>query len=162
MKRVIVSAENTSGTTWYEITAQDILKNATYAKNIWIKYKLENYPLDECINLYYMDGSKVYDNILYYCDTDYAPILIDGEEVDPIDALDLFDLEDISEYISKNTPPSISGRFTDDDFEFRNNEIDRLFEVLISEYPAKQVIEDGEDLGFDLEYEKEHLSEYLN
>ena len=162
MKRMILAAEEFGGnSTWYKIKAEDILKYSSYRNNVWIKYKLEHEPLEKCINLYYMDGSKVYGDTLYYLKTDYSDIEVDGEEVDPVDALDLYELEDLSEYISDILPVEVVRNITDDDILFENNEIEPMFEELIQIYPADQVFEDADELKLYLEYEKEHLDEYL-
>lgn len=145
-KQSITSAQNT-GTTWYEITRDDILKNSLWAKNIWINYRISEYPLYEALNFKSLEGSFATEDVLYYLVTDYNTISVNGEEVEPDEASDYFEIRDLQSYISKTDVQEQAKRITDSDISWEDVDIEEIAKELLNFNDLESVAKDAEDIG---------------
>jgi len=97
MKKLIKSDNNvrsTKGTTFYRMTIDQIKDAFKDSYNIWISKTFDELGLD-AINFDMLYGSaQDYNGLMYYCDSDGYEIDIDGEMVDPEEALNSYDPED--------------------------------------------------------------------
>ena len=148
MKRLrkITAADENLGTTFYVITKDEIEKNITPKNNIWIQSRLNDYPLEDALNLDYLDGSKVIDGVLYYCDTDYKEITVNGEEVNPEEALDNFSIKELASYISDNAPSSILNTFTENEISWEDVNISEFARDLLETNNLEEVAKDAEEI----------------
>ena len=89
-----------TGTVYYKCTLDQIIDALSKEdENLWLQYALKEYGW-KALNLdTYMFGSKIINNLLYLCKTDGYYINIDGEEVDPEEALDEYPLDKLAAYI---------------------------------------------------------------
>lgn len=120
-----------TGTTYYKTNLGDIL-NAFMSDehNVWIYAILDKYGYDALDIENNLFGSAIIGDDLYICKTDGEYILVDGEYIDPENAIDYAGVDAISDYIEDAT----------DDIIFR----------YISEYELATDILDIEELAMDL------------
>ena len=116
-----------SGTTFYYITEDDLLKFYDKSDNCILRYIVENEGFD-AFDLEKLYGSELFGDIFYLCVTDGNEIMIDGEMVAPEEVLAMYAPEDISEY------------------EKHGN--DGIIRRYLSEYEMKEV--DLDDVAFDM------------
>lgn len=147
LRKITAADENTSGTTFYIVTKDQIENNISPKNNIWIKYRLRDYPLEESLNLDYLDGSRVIDDILYYCDTNYEEITVNGEQVNPEEALFQYSLEDLATYISEDTPNSVLKTFTENEISWKDIDISEFAKELLETDSLEDVARDAESIG---------------
>lgn len=90
------------GTTFYPISAERLLKALDRSKKKLNKFFVDilRYTDLSALNLDSFYGSQIdeVNNIFYLCVTDGKPIEVNGEEVDPAEALDKYSIEDLSQY----------------------------------------------------------------
>ena len=144
-REYIKSAEE-PGSIWYKITREDLLNNMLWKDNVWISERLKYYPLDDSINIEDLDGSYATEDTLYFLVTDYSPIIIDGEEIEPEEALEEYSLKDIENYINDNPPKDIIQRITDSDISWAGIDIDTCAKDLLDIESFSKVVEDAQDI----------------
>lgn len=89
-----------TGTAYYKCTLDQVIDALSKEdENLWLVYALKEYGWKALNFDTYMFGSKVINNLLYLCKTDGYYINIDGEEVDPEEALDEYPLDKLAAYI---------------------------------------------------------------
>lgn len=88
------------GTVFYETSIDDIIDTLeNYDSNLFLMNELQQNGLD-AINLHNtLYGSAIIDGMLYICVSDGYNILVNDEEVNPLTALNTYDLNDLSAYI---------------------------------------------------------------
>lgn len=90
------------GTTFYPIPAERLLKAFDRARKKLNKFFVDiiRYTDLEALNVDEFYGSQIdtVNRVLYLCVTDGKPIKVNGEEVDPEEALDKYTIEDLAEY----------------------------------------------------------------
>lgn len=116
-----------SGTTFYYITEDDLLKFYDKNDNGILRFIVDRDGFD-AFDLDKLYGSQLFGDILYLCVTDGNEIMVDGELVAPEEVLDIYTPEDISEY-EKHANDGIIRRY-------------------LSEYEMKEV--DLDDVAFDM------------
>ena len=90
--------EGVGSTVFYTITESQLLKHYDADDNYIVRYIVSENGFDafEIDNMY---GSKLIGDILYLCVTDGNDIIVNGEEIFPEDALDMYDISALSAYI---------------------------------------------------------------
>ena len=147
MKRLIYAAKDLITTTFYRITKGDILNKTVIKDNIWARYIIQNYDLEEVLDLEYLNGSAVIDDCLYICDSDYSDIEVNGKSVNPDEALDLFTLDELSDYISFDPPENIVRRVTLKEIFWKGLNIKEIAKELLNKYEFSELARDGKELG---------------
>ena len=154
MKPVLSADENPKvtleqGTKFYVITNEMILENSPWANNCWFNWVLTNYTLDDILDLDYLDGSEVIDDDLYLCVTNYDPIFVGNEEVDPLDALNDFSLEQLRNegLIDDNPSPEIIRKITDSEINWMAIDIDSTAQEMLNYDTLAKVAYDAIDLN---------------
>lgn len=132
MKRYIKSAQDFP-TIFYRVTidqAKEAIEDSDL--NIFLKAAFDYYEW-QCLDIEHgLHGSEVNNNILYLCDTNGDDILVDGREVDPISALDYYDIDELANYVKDATPNII--------VDFLNEDTITEFDVDVI---GTKLIEDG-------------------
>ena len=123
LRKITAADENTSGTTFYIVTKDQIENNISPKNNIWIKYRLRDYPLEESLNLDYLDGSN------------------------PEEALFQYSLEDLATYISEDTPNSVLKTFTENEISWKDIDISEFAKELLETDSLEDVARDAESIG---------------
>lgn len=137
-----------AGTQFYRITTQMLVNNSPYYKdNCWAVEMLESLPLDRVLKVESLWGSKVIDDVLYFCKTDGEELEIGGEFVDPEDALETFNLSALSKYIVDKVPKEIYREITDSDLNIGAIDVDNMAIDLINANDFRMVVNDARDLG---------------
>lgn len=98
-------------TTFYKVNLDDVISYYEN-KNAWI-YAAFKYEGFDCLNIKDMYGSKIIDDTLYLCVTNGVDIDVNGESVDPEEALDKYSIDDLSEYIKDATDKVIRDELDD-------------------------------------------------
>lgn len=95
-------SEDVSGTTFYVIPAEKLVKALDKSKRNLNKFFIDiiRYTDLTCLNIDDLYGSQIdeVNNVLYLCISNGQPIQVNGEEVDPFEALDKYTIEDLSQY----------------------------------------------------------------
>lgn len=133
---------------WYKLSIDDILNNSHWGNNIWVKKRLEDYPLEEALRLNLLDGSFVKNEYLYYLKTDYTPIEIMGEEIDPLDVMyeeRIINSKEFKEYVEND--PTIAIEITDSEISWEDININEFAIKLLEEgYTLAEVAQDANAL----------------
>lgn len=131
MKRYIRGAV-TFGTRFFKIPI-DVLKKAAEDENILLKTLIDEEGWG-AINIDGMYGSKVIGDTLYYCETDGEPIQVNGQEVDPEEALEEFQVDDLSDFIYDPSEDEIKKMISE--YDIMPFDIDAIAEELITSHKA--------------------------
>lgn len=108
----VMQASSVLGTSYYKISLEDIIKSIDSNRvNLFLKYAMNMYGLS-AINLDTLFGSKIIDNTLYLCVTNGQDIEVNGDLVDPENALENYTLEDLDTYISEASDRCILSHIT--------------------------------------------------
>ena len=121
------------GTTYYKATLDQVID--VYLgkyENVILSFLLGTLEWDVLNFRSALYGSDVIDDVLYICVTDGMPIDVNGEEVDPEEALQDYDISELSEYIKPADSEIISKYVTE--YEFNPIDIDSV---------AVEMLEDG-------------------
>lgn len=130
-------------TVFYKTTVNDV-KKYLKKENIWLKMVFDLYEWN-CININDMLGSKIIDNVLYICESDFAVFEIDGEDVDPVSMLSDFDIDEIQDFIEPVTTDILKQRLTH--YEFKIKDINEIaFDLIVSGYDFKEIVEAAYDI----------------
>ena len=90
------------GTTFYAIPAERLLKAFDRSRKKLNKFFVDiiRYTDLEALNPNSFYGSHIdtVNNVFYLCVSDGKPIKVNGEEIDPDEALDKYTIEDLAEY----------------------------------------------------------------
>ena len=119
----ITSAENTDnqindGTIYYKTTVEEIIDTLKDQEaNPWLIAAFQNDGYDAIDFKHNLYGSAVLDDGLYICVTDGHDIEVNGEEVDPEDALEDYSVDELSKYIQPATPDIIKRWITPDEIK---------------------------------------------
>lgn len=138
--RVSIKADSAQqgGTRFYKIPKSDLIDYAWKSDgNVWIDSLLKDHFDDNILEDVMFLGSRVIDGSLYYCVSDLLPIEVDGEYVDPENALDDYSLKDLSGYIVDPAPRSVIEKVDFDDLSFSGVDLEAM---------AIAILEDGESL----------------
>lgn len=142
MKRV--AAANTEdqriqGTTFYQASEEDIERYYHNSDNCIIEYLIHSQGL-EAFDLDSMYGSAIIDDMLYVCVTDGDYIAVgDDLEVNPEEALETYDLEDLQSYIRPITNAIIRRYVSQYEMEFPDID-DLALEMLEKDYSFTQIV----------------------
>lgn len=143
MKRVITAAntedQRIQGTTFYQASEEDIKRYYHDSDNCIIEYLIHSRGF-EALDLDSMYGSAVIDDMLYICVTDGDYIVVgDDVEVNPEEALETYDLDDLQRYIKPITD-TIIRRYVSE-YEMKFPDIDDLaLEMLEKDYSFTQIV----------------------
>lgn len=130
----ITAATEDGGTKYYKISRDDLASSmSSRYDNVWTDWLLENRFEESIIDDVLFDGSSIKGDDLYYCITDYLPIDVDGEEVNPEEALALYSLSSLSEYIVESVPDSVLKKISEDDFNWGSVDIEDVAIALLSD-----------------------------
>ena len=111
------------GTAFYAVTEDQLKDYYKDEENGVIRYLVEEYGFD-VFDLEKLYGSATIDGVLYICDTDGVPIEVDGQEVDPEDALETFSIDELAYYIIDADDSIIKRYLTDHELaEFNIDEV---------------------------------------
>ena len=101
------------GTIYYRVT-EDALKDVLDKSDNFIFRYLVNTKGLNCFDLEdNLLGSMIIDNDLYICQTDGKDISVADTEVDPYDALDMYSIEELSDYIVDADEDIIKSKLTE-------------------------------------------------
>lgn len=143
----IIQTADTGGTVWYRITKDQIIENSLWGDNVWIKSRLDQYPLYAALNLDSLEGSFATEDELYLMVSDYKSIIINGEEIEPEEVANIYDLEDIEEYINDNPTNQVMRSITDSDISWSGIDINEFAKDLLDEYSLEIIARDADDIG---------------
>ncbi len=137
-----VHPAKTSGTTFYAVTLEQIID--TYSKpdnNVWIMQSFIESGWDAIDYDNNLFGSQIIDDVLYICVTDGRDIIIDDENVDPEEALELYDIDDLGEYIQPASDQVIKKYITE--YELNMPDFDKWAPSMISsKYDFTKLVDD--------------------
>lgn len=146
----IYSAKNpaqSAGTTYYMVDldeAIDILDNDK--SNCWVFISLREYGWD-CLDMdNNLFGSAIIDDTLYICITDGTDVYVDGKAVNPEDALEEYDIEDLADYIVPATDKIVERYISQ--YELKTPDFNELAPLLIESRDFERMVKDMEE--FDL------------
>lgn len=142
---VPVTAATKSGTIFYKAEFQTV-KDVLSKVNVWIDYALRGEGFDAIDFKRGMFGSAVIDNILYICQTDGQELNINGTLVDPEEALEKCNIEDLADYIEDATDDIIKSNITEYEIQF-NNITALALDMLNDGYEFKEIYEAAEEIG---------------
>ena len=143
----------TIGTTYYKLTpdfVEDEIRNDKFSNLIL----LESFLLFgwDAFDMDYLEdsGSLIIGDNLYLCITDGKDIYVDGVSVDPFDALQDFDLDELDEYIKDGDDPSLKlvHRYLTTDELNPDMDIEAVVESLLQNYRFVDILEDANDVFF--------------
>lgn len=144
MKIYGASSSLVEGTTFYRVTPDQIRRYYSDDDNIIVKYLVRNEGL-QAFDIDQIYGSALIGSDAYICVNDGEPIEVDGEEVDPEDALELFDIEDLQEYI-QDADDEIIRRYLSM-YELDEFDLDSVaIELLSAGYSFVAIAQAAEDL----------------
>lgn len=138
-----VNPAQNPGTTFYSATVDDIIDAyGDVTLNAWIRQAFVDRGLDAIDYDHNLYGSAIIDDVLYICVTDGYDIEVNGEEVDPEEALSEYTPEDLSDYIKPATAEIIRRNITEYELitpDFESWAIDLLrdgysFSKLVTDY----------------------------
>lgn len=138
-----VNPAQNPGTTFYSATVDDIIDAyGDVTLNAWIRQAFVDRGLDAIDYDHNLYGSAIIDDVLYICVTDGYDIEVNGEEVDPEEALSEYTPEDLSDYIKPATAEIIRRYITEYELktpDFESLAIDLLrdghtFSKLVTDY----------------------------
>ena len=113
--KAATATETKSDTVFYAIKLQDALDYFSKSgKNCWIWAALYNNGFDNIDTEGKLIGSVDIDDVLYICDTDGEDIEVNGESVNPEEALNEFTPDELSEYVVEATDRDIRRFITED------------------------------------------------
>ena len=141
------SFDQTDGTKWYRITKEQLLKYNLWRSNVWIKERISQYPLDEVLNLDSLEGSIVEEDQLYLMVSDFDDIEVNGEMINPLDAIEEFGLKGLENYIVQEAPVDVVHSIIDSDISWRGIDINQFAKDLLDDYDLKLVAQDAEEIG---------------
>lgn len=149
MKKLLkpVTAAKGDSPIWFKLTQDAIIQGSIWGDNIWFRYILETYPLDEALNINSLEGSKVIDGALYYADTTEIEIDLNGETISIDEVLDKYEPEDLGSLIEENPDPSKAKAITSVDVNLNIIDVNSVARLLLREHDLTQVAVDAEDLG---------------
>lgn len=146
----IYSAKNPAqsvGTTYYMVDldeAIDILDNDK--SNCWVFISLRENGWD-CLDMdNNLFGSAIIDDTLYICITDGSDVYVDGKAVDPEEALEEYDVEDLADYILPATDKIVERYISP--YELKTPDFNELAPLLIESRDFERMVKDMEE--FDL------------
>lgn len=146
-KTNIFAAENTNGTIFWK-TDLDQIQEALEDSNPFIRValSLDGYKaIDFRYNLF---GSYVDGDTLYICQTNYDPIMVNGEETNPETAMEDFGPEALSNYIQDASDDIVRRYITI--YEVTNFDVDEVATELIQDgYSFRELIDYYNDLDID-------------
>ncbi|MCM1222054.1 MAG: hypothetical protein NC548_47050 [Lachnospiraceae bacterium] len=138
-----VSPAKNSGTTFYSASAEDIIdayRDETL--NVWVRKAFIEEGLDAIDFDHNLFGSKVIDDMLFICVTDGQDIEVNGELVNPEEALEIFTPDELLEYTRQASKNVIRRYITEYEIkipDFDNWAVDLLndgydFSKLVKDY----------------------------
>ena len=141
------STPDGSGTTYYYITEDQLLKFYDKSDNVIMRYLVSENGFDA----FYIEGVPGYamfDDILYICDTDGADIMVNGKSIDPERALMKYTPDDLSEYEERGTDSIIKRYLSEYELaEFDPNEV--VLSMLDTGFADfKEIVKSAKDLGW--------------
>lgn len=140
-----VSPAKNSGTTFYSASADDIIEAyGDVTLNVWVRKAFIERGLEAIDYDRNLFGSKVIDDVLYICVTDGQDIEVDGELVNPEEALEIYTPYELSEYIRPASKDIISRYITEYEIiipDFDNWAIDLLNDV----YDFSKLVKDYQE-----------------
>lgn len=134
------------GTTFYKISPEDV--DRVFNKkdtNMILKEAFKTYGW-EALDIDRMWGSIIDGDYLYLCVTDGYDIEVNGEEVDPESALEMYGVDACSDYVQDGNEDIISSHITE--YEIGDVDIDEIaLSLLQSGYHFSTIVLDAEELG---------------
>lgn len=137
-----------SGTTFYKITEDQLLKFYDKIDNQILRFIVSNNGFD-AFNVDLMYGSKLINRVLYLCVTDGRDIEVKGKMVDPESALDDYGISGVSDYVEDGTDDIIQRYITFYELnltkDFDLNKV--AYDIISGNYADfTQVVKDAEEL----------------
>lgn len=131
--RSITAAEIDQPTAWYEADL-DMVRNALLEENLILYGAIQTHGFDAIKDIdMNIPGSYIDDatDRIYICVTDGSQVIVDGEEVDPDDAMEEYGPEAMQEYIFPATNQMIVSKLTS--YEINNYDLDLVAQDLMDE-----------------------------
>lgn len=133
VKRPITAAAKADQrTVWYEADL-DMVRNALRAENLILYGALETNGFDAIKDIdLNIPGSYIDDGTdrIYICVTDGSQVIVDGEEVDPDDAMEEYGPEELEGYILPATKQIIINKLTS--YEINHYDLDSVVRDLMN------------------------------
>lgn len=145
---VRIAASSDYGTKFYAASLDQILNvlNNDEHSNVWVKYVLTKQGLSALDMKEHFYGSAVFGDTLYICKTDGKDILVDGKHINPEEAFDKYDPEDLTDYIEDASDEVISDSITH--YELKFNDVDGIAkEMLDSGHSIVEMFNDALEIG---------------
>lgn len=144
------AAVGVEGTTFYRIPLEaivDYYSKSSDISRIMILGALETYGWN-AFNIKSLYGSIVDEDVLYLCITDLDTISVNGEQVDPEDALTSgrYDIDDLSSYIEDGNDDIISKYLTEYELDADNWDIDEVADECLKSEVFSDVVASAMDL----------------
>lgn len=136
------------GTAFYQVTADDALEALSQSGGN--KFSMQAFKDNgwDAVNIDDMYGSRIINDVLYICQTDGEEIVVGSALVDPEEALDEFDLDELAEYIHRTTPRVILQFLSP--YDIIIDDVDNLaLELLESGESFKTLVDNYEAFEFD-------------
>lgn len=95
---VMITSATNSGTTYYKADLNDVKKIVDGNSNLFVIYSIFEHGFDD-IQIDQMPGSYIDGDTIYVCFTNGQDININGEDVDPENAIEEFGLEALSAFV---------------------------------------------------------------
>ena len=126
---MVTAATNSGGTIFYRVTL-DLAKDI-----MWDLHKILYGALCvegwNCVDLTYLPGSDIIDDDLYLCVTDGTEINMDGEDIDPEEALNQYSIMELAAYVMDADAEVVRKHLTE--YEISKYDIDDVAEYLIKD-----------------------------
>lgn len=141
---VINEAASTEGTVFYRISNKLVKQTLDNADNLIFRYLVRKNGID-AFNLDKLYGSAVFDDDLYLCKTDGQDISVNGEEVYPEDALELYSPEELKSYIKDGDEAIVKRELTS--YELAGFDLDEVaVELIEGGHSFVEVVEAAYDM----------------
>lgn len=142
------------GTTFYPISEERLLKALDRSKKKLNKFFVDivRYSGVSALDLNDSYGTQIDDvnDTIYLCVSDGKPIKVNGEEIDPYEALDAYTIEDLSEYTEQPSDDTILKNITVYELNpdiLDSNTIDTIVEDNLGKgVHFKEIVKDYEEL----------------
>lgn len=139
----IINAASDPGTIFYRITEDQV--EDLDGDNLFIKEAFNMYGFN-AFDLSTLYGSIVEDNVLYLCKTDGQYITVEGEEVDPEEALSQYGVAACSSYIQDGTPDIIRRNLSGYELNKEYIDVDEIaLSLLQAGHHFREIVEDADD-----------------
>lgn len=141
-----ITAATSIGTTYYTASLDDVISAMrSQGGNIWIYASFKKLGWDAIDFAHNLYGSQVIDNVLYLCITDGHDIDVNGESVNPEEALEDYDVSELSAYIQPADADIIRKYITQ--YEIKTPDFNNWADDLISDYYFTDLVRDAQEFA---------------